>query len=200
MDYGELQDLVLFYLHRTDMQDKMNGFFELARERIAKDARIIAMQTSVDITFDTSVQPLPEGYIEMIGDIRLNGSRKVPLQFADNNNFDRLGSSAIGGAMWWTMRAGNIEVAPFAGSVESPSIINATYYQKPAKLTNREDTNSISDDAPTLYLFAVLAFAHNAIQDLGSEQVANQNYMGELNKANESAVFGSAGSPTMFGW
>ena len=200
MNYGELKSLVLFYLHRTDMDDKLDGFFELARERIGKDARIIAMQASVEIPFPTNIQPLPERFIEMIGDVRVVGSgRGFPLQYADGNNFDRLGYSSAGTSQWWTMRAGQIEIAPFAGSVDSPLQIKADYFQKPAKLTASDDVNTISENAPTLYLFAVLAFAHNAIQDFGSEQVANQNYMSELMTANESAVFGSSGSPSMFG-
>jgi hypothetical protein len=190
MDYQELKNLVDFYLHRTDMVDKLDAFFELARERIGKDARLIRMQTEVELTVVDGSAPLPVDYLQ----VKAMSTGQWPIRFQDVNNFDRLKTATRGGnAPMYTIRAAQFHFAP------TPGTARLTYYAKPAKLVDPGDTNTITDYYPTLYLYAALVYAHNAIQDLASEQVANANYQSELAKANESDAFGSAGSPSMSG-
>lgn len=198
MNYLELKNLVSFYLHRTDMADNMDAFFELARERIGKDARLIRMQTDAVLAIVEGSAPIPDDYIETKIMSNLAGS---PMQFQDVNNFDRFARAMRGGGelTYWTIRGGLFRFAPTTGTAEAPAFNRITYYRKPAKLVDNADENVITVNNPTLYLFAVLAYAHNAIQDLASEQVANTNYLSELNRANESDMFGASGSPSMSG-
>ena len=199
MNYIELQQLVQFYLHRTDMAIRMDSFFELARERIAKDVRLVRLQDEVELSIVEGVAALPADYIEVKAMAIPAG---LPIRFQDVNNFDRFNRAnrgGTGGLAYWTIRGGSFRFSPEGGTDADPVVARLTYFKRPAKLTADEDTNVVTEFYPTLYLFAVLAYAHNAIQDLGSEAVANSNYMTELNKLNESEMFGASGSPSMSG-
>lgn len=199
MTYIELKNLVNFYLHRTDMADKMDAFFELARERIGKDARLIRMQTEVALVIVEGSVAIPDDYIETKSLATTDG---FPIQFQDVNNFDRFARAMRGGRggfAYYTLRGPVFYFAPPNGTESEPASARLTYYRKPAKLVADEDVNVITEHYPTLYLFSVLAYAHNAIQDVESEMIANQNYNLELNKLNDSEAFGMSGSPTMSG-
>lgn len=197
MTYTELKVLVNFYLHRTDMADKLDAFFELARHRIGKDARLILLQSEADLSIVNGVAALPDDFVETKALAIPNG---YPIQWQDVNNFDRFARAITAGPLaYYTIRGGSYRFAPASGTEAEPAVARVTYYKKPAKLIGLDDTNVITENYPTLYLFAVLAYAHNAIQDLASEKIANINYQSEMDKANESDAFGSSGSPSMSG-
>lgn len=200
MTYIELKNLVAFYLHRTDMSDKLDAFFELARERIGKDARLLRLQDETTLSIVEGSVAIPDDYIEVKAMATTSNVR--PIQFQDVNNFDRFARatrSGRGGIAYYTIRGPFFHFAPWSGTEAEPESARLTYYKKPERLVADDDVNVISEHYPTLYLFSVLAYAHNAIQDLASEKVANDNYFIELNKANESDAFGSSGSPSMSG-
>ena len=80
MNFKEIKDLVTFYLHRTDLEALMPQFFELARERISKDARLIAMEVDLHIDFIGSPVALPVDFLEFRS-VRANvyPSKMAPL-------------------------------------------------------------------------------------------------------------------------
>jgi len=201
MDYQELQLLVEFYLHRTDMTARIPGFIELARDRLSKDCRFLSMQTYITLSVEAESEPLPADYLQVKSittPVARGGSR--PLQFHNNDNFGRVSSAVVsGGIQFYTIRARDLVFAPFGGSVDSPIVVNLNYYARPQKLVDPEDTNSILENYPTLYLHSTLMYAHNAIQDHESEQVSTGDYRMELSTAKESEVFGQSGSPSMLG-
>ena len=179
------------------MADKLPAFFELARHRIGKDARLILMQTEVELQVVDGVAALPEDYIETKALAVPNG---YPIQFQDVNNFDRFARAVTAGPLaYYTIRGGSFRFTPKNGTEAEPVAARLTHFRKPTPLVAAGDVNVITEHYPTLYLFAVLSYAHNAIQDFGSQKVADESYFVELNKANESDMFGSTGSPSMQG-
>ena len=201
MNFGELSDLLLYYLHRTDMTDKIPGFVELARSRLSKDCRFMGMQEYIEVPFTEESSPLPADFLEVKSltvPVARGGYR--PLQFHTNDNFGRVSHAVVSGApQFFTLRAGSLVISPFNGSVEVPTVVSMNYFQRPAKLVNPEDTNSILEEYPELYLHASLIYAHKAVQDHESEQVTHQQYGVELRSAKESEIYGQSGSPTMLG-
>lgn len=201
MNYGELKSLLSYYLHRTDMEDKIPGFVELARARLSKDCRFMGMQQYVEIEFTEDSSPLPVDFLEVKSitvPIARGGYR--PLQFHSNDNFGRVSGAVVSGSpQFFTLRAGSLVISPFSGSVETPTIVNMNYFERPEKLIADEDTNAVLENYPELYLHASLIYAHKAVQDHESEQVTHQQYGIELQSAKESEIYGQSGSPTMLG-
>ncbi len=197
MDFKEIKDLVTFYLHRTDLESVMPQFFELARERISKDARLIAMEVDLHIDFIGSPVALPVDFLEFRS-VRANVTGGIrALKVATKNHLDTVQDISGRSPSFYAISGGNLEIAPGQNNGD----IDLTYYARPAELVNDVDTNSVLDDWPSLYLYSVLTYANNSIQDTETEQVAQRQYQLELEAANESddnARY-SGDSPTMTG-
>lgn len=198
MNFGEIKDLVTFYLHRQDLDPLMPQFFELARERISKDARLIAMETDLPFDFIGSPIALPGDFLAFRS-VRANVTGGIrPLKVATKQHVDGLQRLSRGTSPTkYALSGGFLEIAPG----QNNGSVNATYYARPADLINPEDTNTVLDDWPSLYLYAVLIYANSSIQDTESEQVSQNQYELELDKANESDTIArySGDSPTMTG-
>jgi len=197
MDLKEIRDLITFYLHRTDLDAVMPQFFELARERISKDARLIAMETDLHLDFTGSPIALPVDFLEFRS-VRANVTGGIrALKVATKNHLDTVQDISGRSPSFYAISGGNLEIAPGQNNGD----IDLTYYARPAPLINDSDTNSVLDDWPSLYLYSVLTYANNSIQDTETEQVVQRQYELELERANESddnARY-SGDSPTMHG-
>ena len=182
MNYGEMKALVAFYLHRTDLDEYMPQFFELARERISKDARLIAMETTVHYDLIQPAQTLPADYAEMQSVISNQNGRRAPLRYYTKQALDALTSNNGGTPIGYTIIGGEIEIRPQSGTLS----IDLNYFARPETLTNDADINTVLTNWPSLYLYSVLMYAANSIQDTETELVSKNNYLEELNSANDS--------------
>lgn len=197
MDFKEIKELVTFYMHRTDLEPVMPQFFELARERISKDARLIAMETDLHLDFTGSPIAVPVDFLEFRS-VRANVTGGIrALKVATKNHLDTVQDISGRQPSFYALSGGKLEIAPG----QNNGSIDLTYYARPAELIDDSDTNSVLDDWPSLYLYAVLTYANNSVQDTETEQISQQQYELELSKANESddnARY-SGDSPTMQG-
>lgn len=194
MNYGQIKALVEFYSHRPDLAEYMDSFFELARERISKDARLIAMEkiVTLEITAPPTVA-LPADYLEAISvsTPATGGNARLPYYTRKGLDIQQRRST---GAIGYTIEGGLFD-APGASSL----IVN--YFARPAVLVELDDTNQVLTDWPSLYLQAALLYVSDAVQDTETEMVAQQNYQRELDAANESDLIGrsSGGGLKMVG-
>ncbi len=179
MNYGELKNLIEFYLHRTDFAPVFPQIFEQARERIGKDARLLVMEKTAEITLTDKVGALPADFIEARHVMQAATFGKQGLQYLDRAAFAERSRRYTGGFAAYTINGLDIECGKNAP-------ITVYYYAAPAKLVADSDTNVITERYPNLYIYAVLSYCHNAVQDYESEQIADQRYMAELMAANEA--------------
>ncbi len=199
MNYGDIKALVKFWVHRTDLDSVMDQFFELSRERISKEARLLVMETDLHIDFTGDPEPLPADFVAFRS-VRANVTGGIrPLQVATKQQLDIRGNQnrGSGGPTVYALNNNKLEVQPGADG----SSIDATYYARPKVLVNDNDTNPVLENWPSLYLYAAQIYIHNSLQDTESEQVAQANFQTELDAANESdddARY-SGDSPTMTG-
>ncbi len=179
MNYGELIGLVEFYLHRTDFASIWPQIFEQVRERIIKDARLLAMESKTTLTLTDKTSALPADFIEARSVMQAATWGKEALQYLDRQAFENRARQYSGGFSAYTIDGKTIECGK-AGDID------LYYYARPAVLVNSGDTNTVLAEYPNLYVFAGLMYAHNAVQDYESEQIATERYLSELAAANDA--------------
>lgn len=179
MNFGEIKTLVEFYIHRVDYADKWPAIFELIRERISKDARLIVMETTVVPTVADKAFPLPDDFIEMINLTAQREGRVYSLDYYPKKQLDALSNQRTG-AFGFTILGNQVELQ----SGEAP--LSLTYYARPGQLVEDDDTNAVLTNWPSLYLHLGIAYAANGMQDTETENVAKGNYASELAQANDS--------------
>ena len=197
MDYAAIKALVTFYMHRDDLAPYMDSFFELGRQRISNDARLLCMEITTNYVMTTPYQDLPADFIEARNVVvNVNGARR-PLRFYTKAALDALTSRSTTTPLGYTINAGQIEVRPTAGDVD----LDLTYYARPSVLVNDTDTNDVLTNFPSLYLYIVMMFASNSVHDTETEDVSATNYDTELARANDSEQSGrySGDAPTIVG-
>ncbi len=172
MNYLEIKNLVKFYAHRDDLDDILSSFFELAREKISKDCRLLVMEFSDLPIIVDGVAPLPIDFIEARL-VVLNGREldyKTPSQMVSTKMPNV-----------YTIQGTNLV---FKNAINGAALV-LDYYAKPDNLVDDTDTNLILSNYPTLYLHSVLETLHNSIQDTENEVIAKQNYSSAFTSANK---------------
>ena len=170
MNFGELTELVTFFVHRSDLEPLYPAVFELVNERISKDARLIAMEEIIDLEVpDEGRVKLPADYLEA----SLVMCNQKPLRYSTPRQLPELGGySIIGGFLYIPGSAG--------GDCQ------LAYYARPAAMTEPDDENKVLSAWPSVYLQCALMYLHDGVQDLESQQVAAANYATEIEEANDS--------------
>ncbi len=179
MNYGELKTLVEFYLHRTDFVTIWNQIFDQVTERVSKDARLLAMESKAVLTLIDNAASLPADFVEARSVMQAATFGKEALQYLDRQAFENRARQYTGGFSAYTIDGFTIEAGKNAD-------IDLYYFARPASLVNDGDTNTILTAYPNLYVFGGLMYAHNAVQDYESEQVATDRYISELQAANDA--------------
>ncbi len=184
MNFGELKTLVAFYLHRDDLVNFMDGFADLAAERIGKQAELRVMEKAISHTGSDGSEDLPLDFQSM-KNIAASGTRGLnPLQFTSKAQFDLIAratsQSSSGQATHYTIDNSLILITPAATDW------NYVYYQRPEPMVDPADQNAVLAKYPSLYLFAMLAYASNSIQDIDLEQVYLDRFQSELDLANDA--------------
>lgn len=197
MTYKQIKDLVIFWVHRSDLAPIIDQVFQLATERIGKDARLIVMEKALHIDFTATPEPLPADFLAFRS-LRANvtGGQR-PLKIATGNQLAIRRNTTGASPTHYSLSNNAVQVAPG----QEGASVDATYYQQPTPLVNDADTNGVLTRWPSLYLYAAQIYIHNMAQDTESEQVAQGNYQTELDGANESddnARY-SGDTPTMTG-
>ena len=180
MNYGELKSLVEFYIHRTDLTTFLDGFADLAAERIGKEGELRVMEKAISHTGSTGTEPIPVDFMSM-KNIAATGTRGLnPLQYVSRAQFDLIARAVSGSASHYTIDSGSIRITPVAEDW------NYVYYQKPEAMSDDTDQNAVLAKFPTLYLYGMLIYASNSIQDIDLEQVYIDRFNTELATANDS--------------
>ena len=188
MNYGTLKGRVHFYLKRDDVSAIYPQIQELANTRIASEANLIAME--VDLELDFTSQPtadLPADFSRFKEVLATCNGRTYDLPVYSRGKLANLtaGRNRGGCPNGYAIYSNMVEVAPWTEERK----LQTTYYAVPAIMQADEDTNSILDRWPTLYLFAFLQYAANSLQDIDLQNVYDGEYQSELLAANQSDAF-----------
>ena len=190
MNYGELKTAVLEYMHRDDLQPQIELFVQLAHSRIMRDIRSRGMIEDETLTMTTNPQPLPEGLLDLRELGSVNGNPRYTLRSVGRSQIERY-SNGSGRPQVYSMIGKNVEIAPYSEGIE----LRIIYYKAFPFFTNDEDTNSILEQFPDLYLYGTLIEANKFIQDAEQRMVAIEFYQTEretVNMEETSSRYGEA--------
>jgi len=111
-NYTELKAEVADFIHRNDLDGKMDTFCVLAESQINKDLRAMEMEVRAAYTFTDTFTDLPADYLEMRSlEVAITGAR-VPIPQFTPQQLDQLYSRAQGVPRAFAIQAGQIEIRP----------------------------------------------------------------------------------------
>lgn len=176
MNYKQIQDLLAFYAHRTDLVDYYDSIFSMTTDFIANRVRLMAMETTTILTTLDGIVDLPLDFLEARNVARVDGDKRHGLNFYTVRGFDKFNLTARGLPSGYAIIANRLHVAAQSDNLE----IELNYFARPAALVNDGDTNAILTKHSSLYLYGALMYAASAIQDSETQQVSAEQFNTEL--------------------
>ena len=186
MNYGQAKSLFTFYSQRegdADIAANIDSFFDQAREKISKTARLTWMQTKATFSMTSELYDLPADWIEFVSIRAAAGGRRYSLRYYDKGGLDEYTSVVDGfDAFGFNVEARQLEVRPFKDNLDIP----CTYYARPGALVSNGDENNVLTYYPNLYIFAALHYCFEALQDKIQADRWLAKYNEELTEANNT--------------
>jgi len=181
-NYADLKAAIATWVNREDLADTIPDFIRLAEARIYRVLRVPSLEvtTSLSISTVTGKANIPSDFLEARDLILEGNSKTVQLtrrpygEVQANANTNNKGSSVPGD---WARIAQEIIVAPFP---DAEYTIKLYYYKQLAALSDNNQTNYLTDQAPDLILFGALAEAAIYLKDPDMESVWERKFAGAL--------------------
>jgi hypothetical protein len=158
MTYNDLKTQVASYLGRTDLTNQIPGFVEFAEIRLSRELRIreMAKTNVLTCTPGTETVSFPSDFLA-VRDIYIIGNPRTPLTYNSPAMFSRAARGDDSGVpLFYTLYNKTAELAP---APDSNYQIKLTYYFRPEKLSDSNQTNEFSEVCPDALLYASLAEA-----------------------------------------
>ena len=185
--YLTLKQAIGNWLGREDLTNRIPEFIALAEDRIARNLRVQAMETTATLTISSSSASVPSGYLETIrlyltSDTRRKLDYMSPAVFQTRNaQFDS------GDPQIFTIEGTAFKFAPTGdGTAE------LLYYKRFDALSSNADANWILTNARGLLLYGSLLEAYLFLEDdAGVAQYATlfDNLMNDVNEDDRKARF-----------
>ncbi len=185
MNYQSLKSIVAFYLHRTDLDQYMDTYQELAAQEIAARCELIVLEKRTTLTFTEATHDLPADFAKMKSVSIEQARGPVPMNGYTRQQLERLFSGENHEPGGYTLDGGKIEISPFGGS----GTVSITYYSIPALMTGNADQNAVLARWPDLYVQGMVAQAFQSVQDDSGLQVAQAKFNAAVDSANEHDRF-----------
>lgn len=151
MNYAQLKAAVASYSHKSNIDDLMDTFVELATNRIGRDTELLETERNATFTPDADKSvPLPDRYMRMIAITTPTPTGPLSLEYVTPSYYAKLSNVGGSGARYYTVKENLILVGPGSGD------INITYQEKPTYFTNDNDTNDVLTNWSNLYLYGML--------------------------------------------
>ena len=194
-DKNTLKIEVAAYMHRTDLNDRLDGFVDLATKRIGRDLRSMFNQVVLD-PFEVAeqLQAFPDGFRAVKELSYQNGNRRVQLLSASSLTLAAFPATSSS-PQRYRVHGNLVEIKPFAARD-----YRLIYWEEPAELVDDGDTNLVLDNYPYLYLYGCLVEANFYVQNGGARDLSLSTYTGEVEEINlRNATSDAGGSPMTIG-
>jgi len=187
LNFEGLRKLVEAYAKRTDLRESgfLDQAIELTAVRIGRDVKMMEMERIATLNVARSAG-LPDGYARM---------RSVATSSLPHNRSLILVSPA---QFEWSYS--DISVYMIANGqihIHGEGEITISYFIRPERLVNDNDSNFVLDAAPGLYSMGTLMEVWTWAQDAEAFEMARQRYEAEVmavNKNYSHQVFGNNAS------
>ena len=162
--YSELKTAIANWLDRTDLDDRIPEFIQLAEARHRRDFKIRRMETRVTASTiaDTEYYSLPDNFVAM-RNIQLNTDPKTALEYMTPEQMDRVrGGSSTGKPKAYSIIGNNFQLRPIPDGVYQ---IEMLYYKYFTALSDSNTTNDMLTYHPDAYLYGALVEAEPYLQN-----------------------------------
>ena len=162
--YAELKTAISNWLDRTDLDDRIPEFIQLAEARHRRDFKIRRMETRVtaNTIADTEYYSLPDNFTAM-RNIQLNTDPKTPLEYLTPEQMDRVrGGSTTGKPKAYSIIGNNFQLRPIPDAIYE---IEMLYFKYFTALSDSNTTNDMLTFHPDLYLYGSLVEAEPYLQN-----------------------------------
>jgi hypothetical protein len=174
-NYTELKSNIADFMHRSDLDDIIPTFIQLAESKIANNIKGRKLSTSLTTTLTAGVETLalPLDYVSMQSVVILSNPQVVCELISDHQlaNYNSLGTTGI--PQFYNIIGDNIY---FSLKPDSSYSVKLTYETKLVSLSNLVPTNFILDNYPYLYLYGALIEGSIFANDLTQVQLYQQKY------------------------
>ena len=163
-NYSELKTAIANWLDRTDLDDRIPEFIQLAEARHRRDFKIRRMETRVtaNTIADTEYYSLPDNFTAM-RNIQLNTDPKTALEYMTPEQMDRVrGGSTTGKPKAYSIMGNSFQLRPIPDGVYE---IEMLYYKYFTALSDSNTTNDMLTYHPDLYLYGALVEAEPYLQN-----------------------------------
>jgi len=188
-DYSRLQSDIRLWCARndTDFVSAVPEFIHMAEQRIffgsgdpypSDPVRVLSMKVRlpIEIRSSSGTVSLPSDYLEQ-SSLVLDSDLSKRLTYRPEEEFDSLISQG-GQPSVFTIKGAVLIVKPVPD--DNPTVI-LTYYKQFPKLVNDDDTNTILQDQPSIYLKASLIEAYSFIRNIQERDEAYKSYIAAAN-------------------
>ena len=162
--YSELKTAIANWLDRSDLDDRIPEFIQLAEARHRRDFKIRRMETRVtaNTIADTEYYSLPDNFVAM-RNIQLNTDPKTSLEYLTPEQMDRVrAGSNTGKPKAYSIIGNNFQLRPIPDAVYE---IEMLYYKYFTALSDSNTTNDMLTYHPDLYLYGALVEAEPYLQN-----------------------------------
>lgn len=191
--YADLKAAVASWLHRDDLTAAIPDLIALAEARHARDLRLLPMLTTATLNTvaGTPTVALPAGWLEF---------RALTLA-AQSLSLDPLPAARFAAAYangtpgtprHYMVQGANLVLGPTPDAIYP---LAATYYARPAALTDLAPTNWLLTAHPGLYLWGTLAETEPFVQNDARVALWEGKYLAELAAARIADSRATGGSP-----
>lgn len=175
--YGELKTAVANWMNRTDLEDRIPEFINIAAAKLnhgfgtdkfqVEPVRIDAMIESADLSPDANgLAAKPTGFLEARR-LYVNGDPNDTVEYLTPEDFwGRAGASDDGSPVFYTIEGSNFVFAPNG----SGYTVKLLYYKKFDAFSTDDDTNWLIDNYPFIYQSGALAEAYAYIEEPAMSQ------------------------------
>lgn len=162
-NYTELSTAVENWLDNTDQTSRVPEFITLGENRIYRQLRIRAMETTLNVTMVNAVATIPTDYAQL-KHARISGNPTYPLEKKDAEWILRKYPTRQSEhrPFFIAEDIGNFIFGPYP---DTNYTVLGTYYKRLAALSGSNLTNWFTDYAPDLLLHAALAEAWEYIDE-----------------------------------
>ena len=162
--YSELKTAIANWLDRSDLDDRIPEFIQLAEARQRRDFKSRRMETRVtaNTIADTEYYSLPDNFVAM-RNIQLNTDPKTSVEYLTPEQMDRVrAGSNTGKPKAYSIIGNNFQLRPIPDAVYE---IEMLYYKYFTALSDSNTTNDMLTYHPDLYLYGALVEAEPYLQN-----------------------------------
>ncbi|KKM78968.1 hypothetical protein LCGC14_1354670 [marine sediment metagenome] len=159
--FGTLKTGIANWLERDDLTSRIPEFIELTEDRIGRELRVRAMETTTNLTVSSQETALPTGFVQQRRLYRDNDVSRLEF-FPPEDFWIRNAKSQTGTPKLYTIEGDNLVVAP---SPDVSQTFKLLYFKTFTALSADPDTNWVLINARGLYLFGALIEAAMFLED-----------------------------------